>query len=207
MPALLPLSRARASRLGTVEYARLNLQADWIVRGSGATYLDIALPSTQRPDGAMARFWPKKCKSKVEWCKEDCVHYCLPGPVDAWSMLLYNLLLHKPLPPAPAEGARPAAPLEVRSRGPAKNKRQRAGGQLVGQHAAGGDAARRFFAINASLWLSTRGASQTLERCVSVKGRACRSVNCTSGALLGEVECTGGLAKKPWWPFGNCSGH
>jgi len=129
------------------------------------------------------------------------VHYCLPGPVDAWSMLLYNLLLHSRLPLGPAEGVRPAVPLELKSRGPLKNKRRVE--QLVGtSHTT----TRRFFAINATLWLSTRGASKGLERCVSVKGRACRSVNCT-GSVLSEVECAGGLASKPWWPFLNCSAN
>lgn len=35
-------------------------QADWVVRQHGATFLDIAAMSAQRPDGAMARFWPSK---------------------------------------------------------------------------------------------------------------------------------------------------
>ena len=26
----------------------------------------------------------------------DCLHYCLPGPSDAWAHALYNLLLNNP---------------------------------------------------------------------------------------------------------------
>ena len=28
--------------------------------------------------------------------RRDCLHYCLPGPSDAWALALYNLLLNNP---------------------------------------------------------------------------------------------------------------
>lgn len=59
----------------------------YVARGAGIHYLDIAAPSAMRPDAAMARFWGDAGK-----VKEDCLHYCMPGPVDTWSTLIYNWL-------------------------------------------------------------------------------------------------------------------
>ena len=42
--------------------------------------------SVRSPDAAMARFQPN-----AGAMDEDCLHFCLPGPVDTWSQLLFNL--------------------------------------------------------------------------------------------------------------------
>ena len=41
--------------------------------------------------GAAMASHPDKAKSGM---KPDCLHYCLPGPADAWASALYNLLLN-----------------------------------------------------------------------------------------------------------------
>ncbi len=51
----------------------------------------------QRSDGhvaaAMAAHWdPHKASTPGR----DCLHYCFPGPADAWAIVLYSLLLHHP---------------------------------------------------------------------------------------------------------------
>ena len=43
--------------------------------------------------GAAMASHPDKAKSGM---KPDCLHYCLPGPADAWASALYNLLLNNP---------------------------------------------------------------------------------------------------------------
>ena len=43
--------------------------------------------------GAAMASHPDKTKSRM---KPDCLHYCLPGPADAWASALYNLLLNNP---------------------------------------------------------------------------------------------------------------
>jgi len=73
----------------------------YVARGAGIHYLDIAAPSAMRPDAAMARFWGDAGK-----VKEDCLHYCMPGPVDTWSTLIYNWLASSAIPSV-ASGATP----------------------------------------------------------------------------------------------------
>ncbi|KNA25836.1 hypothetical protein SOVF_002900 [Spinacia oleracea] len=50
--------------------------------------LDITRAMLMRPDGHPGEFWGNK------WMKgyNDCVHWCLPGPVDAWSDFLLAVL-------------------------------------------------------------------------------------------------------------------
>lgn len=69
--------------------SRMNALAEYLASEHGVRFVDVAAPSAQRPDGAMARFWPNAGARK-----EDCVHYCLPGVIDAWSTLLYNWMRH-----------------------------------------------------------------------------------------------------------------
>ena len=73
-----------------LDYARMNGLAKWLASSHRIHFLDLAAPSAMRPDGAMARFWRGHGPEKI---KEDCVHYCMPGVVDAWSTLVYNWLL------------------------------------------------------------------------------------------------------------------
>ena len=56
---------------------------------------------------------------------------------------------------------------------------------------------QRFFDMNLTLWLDTRGASRVLEQCVKPRTN--------KGATNQEVECAPSIASRPWWPFGNCS--
>lgn len=58
-----------------------NTIAQWLAMTHGASFLDISPLSLMRPDGQMARFSPKN----------DCLHSCLPGPVDTWIQLAFNL--------------------------------------------------------------------------------------------------------------------
>ncbi|GJP42063.1 hypothetical protein CLOM_g1657 [Closterium sp. NIES-68] len=52
-----------------------------IVEGMGGVFMDVDPLSALRPDGH---------RGFVE--KMDCLHYCLPGPEDAWSEFLYNII-------------------------------------------------------------------------------------------------------------------
>ena len=58
-----------------------NTIAQWLAMEHGVSFLDISALSLMRPDGQMARFSPKN----------DCLHSCLPGPVDTWIQLGFNL--------------------------------------------------------------------------------------------------------------------
>ena len=93
----------------------------------------MAAPSAQRPDGAMARFWPRSQPTR----RHDCVHYCLPGVVDAWSTLFYNLVaserVQRAMPPPPTAASDPAL--------------------------------RRFVLANATAWLHERGYAERFEAC------------------------------------------
>ena len=98
----------------------------------GLSFVDVAAPSALRPDGAMGGFWPAGDAKQ-----RDCVHYCLPGVVDTWATLTYNLL---------ASGRLRAAM--------ATNGEERRGAK-----------ASRFFAANASEWLRVKGYAERLEAC------------------------------------------
>ena len=63
--------------------------AEWHCSVTGAGFLDVALMSLQRPDGAMAAHGPKLWRPMAQ---QDCLHYCLPGVPDVYSTLLLNHL-------------------------------------------------------------------------------------------------------------------
>ncbi len=48
-------------------------------------WLDTDSPLAQRPDSHLR--WTRKKDGQV-----DCVHYCLPGPLDHWLVLLASAL-------------------------------------------------------------------------------------------------------------------
>ena len=52
--------------------------------GVGAVYLDVLPMSSLRPDGY---------REVNRLNATDCLHYCVPGPVDGWAQLLLNVLL------------------------------------------------------------------------------------------------------------------
>jgi hypothetical protein len=76
----------------------------------GLTYVDVAALSHTRPDAAVGARLPSAA--------QDCVHTCLPGPVDEYVRLLFHALRHDERRVAvPAPRAAPlrfhAAPLEA----------------------------------------------------------------------------------------------
>lgn len=52
--------------------------------------LDISEPMSLRPDGHPNRYghWPHE-KTR----RPDCLHWCLPGPVDMWNEMLLQMML------------------------------------------------------------------------------------------------------------------
>lgn len=128
------------------------------------------------------------------------MHYCLPGPVDAWSQLILNQL--KYAPPSFAAGVAGGGAV-----GPRKPRRRK----MVGLAAANSTAAAhnrssssRFFALDLDKWLTERGSAARLERCREQLPRELLR----HGASLSDEEahvaaspCAGGLSKMWWWPF------
>ncbi|CAI7881564.1 unnamed protein product [Closterium sp. NIES-54] len=66
------------------DFVRQNEMAREIVEAAGAVYLDVDTMTALRADGHVG----KNRRYKV-----DCLHYCLPGPIDLWTKMLYNVLL------------------------------------------------------------------------------------------------------------------
>ncbi|CAI5961177.1 unnamed protein product [Closterium sp. NIES-64] len=66
------------------DFVRQNEMAREIVEAAGAVYLDVDTMTSLRADGHVG----KNRRYKV-----DCLHYCLPGPIDLWTKMLYNVLL------------------------------------------------------------------------------------------------------------------
>lgn len=64
------------------KFSQQNGMAKEIVEAIGGVYMDVEKMTGLRPDGHFG------------WLtgKYDCLHYCLPGPVDVWVQLLYNLM-------------------------------------------------------------------------------------------------------------------
>ena len=75
------------------------------------------------------------------------MHYCLPGVVDTWSTLLYNLLTSQRLRKA-------LEPVEVATR--------LGGGRASPKSNARGS---RFFSTNSSEWLLMKGYAERFEKC------------------------------------------
>jgi hypothetical protein len=122
------------------------------------------------------------------------VHYCMPGPVDAWSTLVFNWLA--------APGRTAGAGVLLGGGRPSHHRRDqwtaradhinknagaddaRGGGGGSGSGGRSGGAARsRFFSVPLSEWLSQRAASAKLE---------------------GGWHAPGKLSRNWWWPF-NCT--
>lgn len=74
---------------GWSEYGRRNRLAQAIVEAAGGVYLDMATSLDQRPDGHVGG--------------KDCLRYCMPGPLDSWALLLYNVFLALGAPPLSVE--------------------------------------------------------------------------------------------------------
>ena len=86
-----PLTEAERQELpyGWSEQARRNAMAREIVEAAGGLYVDLAALTDLRPDGHVGG--------------QDCLRYCMPGPLDAWALILYNVMLalegQLPIPP------------------------------------------------------------------------------------------------------------
>ncbi|XP_031094422.1 protein ALTERED XYLOGLUCAN 4-like [Ipomoea triloba] len=57
-------------------------------RGNRFGIIDVTRAMMMRPDGHPGEFWGNR------WMKghNDCLHWCLPGPIDTWNELLLQLL-------------------------------------------------------------------------------------------------------------------
>ncbi|KAK4360696.1 hypothetical protein RND71_019648 [Anisodus tanguticus] len=60
-------------------------------RGLKFRLLDVTRPMLLRPDGHPSKYGHYLTKSKVAM-PNDCVHWCLPGPIDVWNDFLLELL-------------------------------------------------------------------------------------------------------------------
>ena len=95
------------------DFGRYRSVARTTATALGVSFLDIHPSAALRPDAARARYtgrrWKKDIVRKLangstvtERGGEypmDCVHMCLPGPPDAWSYQIFNLILERvPLP-------------------------------------------------------------------------------------------------------------
>ncbi|CAI7776094.1 unnamed protein product [Closterium sp. NIES-53] len=64
-------------------FKRQNELLRGVVEEMGAVFMDIEPMTALRPDGHRGRIMEQKT---------DCLHYCSPGPEDAWSEFLYNII-------------------------------------------------------------------------------------------------------------------
>ncbi|CAO3598986.1 unnamed protein product [Absidia cylindrospora] len=64
---------------GWSEHHRRNRLAEVVVENAGGVFLDMAYSMDQRPDGHVGG--------------SDCLRYCMPGPLDSWALLFYNVFL------------------------------------------------------------------------------------------------------------------
>ncbi|KAJ0053621.1 hypothetical protein Pint_02652 [Pistacia integerrima] len=57
-------------------------------KGKSFVIMDVTKATLMRPDGHPGEFWGNK------WMKgyNDCVHWCLPGPIDVWNEFLMAIL-------------------------------------------------------------------------------------------------------------------
>lgn len=61
------------------DFQRQNLLAKRIVEEAGYIYMDVDSMISLRPDGHIG--------------SQDCLHYCLPGPLDVVMHIFYNIYL------------------------------------------------------------------------------------------------------------------
>lgn len=153
------------------ENIRINELSRWTAAELGVPYVDVAQMSLLRPDGAMS--------TKGKGVGEDCVHYCLPGPPDAFAQLAFNALLGDG--GSREGGSRDGGSPPPESRGsPPPESNASAPSWSARGHPAG--------------WLTQRGAN------AQVGCGACGHATCC-GVPVERAE------SQPWWPFaaGNCS--
>ncbi|KAL8159759.1 hypothetical protein V2J09_001296 [Rumex salicifolius] len=90
-----PFSKEEVDGYGKFELELRSAQIEEVerVRGNGGkmkrfTSLDVTGVMLERPDGHPGNHWGN------QWMKgyNDCLHWCIPGPVDVWSALLMAVL-------------------------------------------------------------------------------------------------------------------
>uniref|UniRef100_A0A5B7CG53 Putative Trichome birefringence-like 22 n=1 Tax=Davidia involucrata TaxID=16924 RepID=A0A5B7CG53_DAVIN len=87
-----PLSEGEFELGGGYESELRNIQVEEIERvkkkGKRFEALDVTRAMLMRPDGHPGSYWGNK------WMKgyNDCVHWCLPGPIDVWNDFLMAML-------------------------------------------------------------------------------------------------------------------
>ena len=71
---------------------RQNYLARWIAANLNVPFLEIGSLTAQRPDATMARNERRKTSGRERTHLEDCVHFCLPGPLRDVVKLMGNML-------------------------------------------------------------------------------------------------------------------
>ncbi|CEP08297.1 hypothetical protein [Parasitella parasitica] len=79
LAAALDDSQLRKLPHGWSEIERRNAIAREIVEAAGGVYIDLAKLTNLRPDGHIGG--------------QDCLRYCIPGPLDSWAQILYQVFL------------------------------------------------------------------------------------------------------------------
>ncbi|OIT39235.1 protein trichome birefringence-like 19 [Nicotiana attenuata] len=78
-----------------LEFYKSQVEEFWVaekegkIKGKKFRLLDVTQAMLLRPDGHPSRYGhlqPEKVKNK------DCVHWCLPGPIDSWNDFLFHML-------------------------------------------------------------------------------------------------------------------
>ena len=138
-----------SNELRWMQYARFNEVARRLAESCGTSFLDGAAPAARRPAGAVGRVLPPGSHGNGKSKQLDCVHYCLPGVVDTWPTLLYNLLTSRHL-----KAALGAVDADGKDGG-----------------ARGSHPRMRFLSANASEWLRVKGYAERFEGCMPSRGR------------------------------------
>ena len=84
--------------LRKVEMAAFNQAVVWAqIKGVDLRLLDTTHLSLLRPDGHPGpyRYFQPFAKDKRAKVENDCLHWCLPGPIDHWSNLLIEISMSK----------------------------------------------------------------------------------------------------------------
>lgn len=76
------------------EFSRARAEAEASGGGTRLALMDTTAAMVLRPDGHPSRYghWPHENVTLYN----DCVHWCLPGPIDAWNDMLLQMLLADP---------------------------------------------------------------------------------------------------------------
>jgi hypothetical protein len=191
--------RVEASMAGGSKYTprwrqmhRINALLRWLAEAHGASFVDIAAPSSRWPGGMMARY-----TRDAGSVGEDCLHSCMPGPIDTWiRVLIENLIPRRhtlrggsPQGSAGSGAADSGGPRVDNHTGNAGGRRLRGGRSMAG-HAPGpwSDGAGRFFKVPSNAWLRERNSGSQFES------------HCSGVCVRAD-----GIAKEAWWPFTECT--